>query len=384
MNTIVKDVMKREKERRKALKEELLREREDIAIKVLAEAQEVIEGLKCEYLLDNPSKVEITKGKIIEIQKEIPVERIVKVEIPVEKIVEVKDEKKIAEYERTIESLNKEIEKLKKTIATMQRNQALKNNKKEIKEEVKEEMKIVVEEKKQEQNIFVNRLNVPMKSDYVKMYQTNKCYLIASERNDAITWITTEDLSDEYKKQVEEILIKEHNLMPHRIKTSPVIIDNKDSYMARIYAENNVGNKFSKNDKLSGYVYLNNRFYLYVFTPALGRVHADDFLLKLNGKKSMPSEAIKVQITSAVMKLYEEYTSECNKLIASQSKSNGNSRMQEVRNRRAAQRAMFSNASSIAPKVETVSLDNSISNDKITKSESPIVSQALQEIADMF
>lgn len=414
MNKIVKEVIQNEKARRKALKEELFAEREIIASKILSEAHEVITQLRCTHLLETcTEKIEVPVEKIIKV--EVPVEKIVKVEVPVEKIVEVekivkvKDESEILKYKKTIETLNKQIEVLKNTIAAIQDKQSNSFNKTAIKQETnkvvikQEENKIVSkqEEKKgvekdikKEQGFFVKKLNVRMKSSHVNMYQTNKCYLIASERNDAITWITDEELSDSYKKQVEETLIKDYNLMPDRIKTSPVVIEHKGSYMARVHAENNVGYNFSNKDILSGFVKLDNEFYLYVFTPAYGKVRIDSLSLKVSGSlytfdcKSKEQMLIKERITGMVMKLYEEYVSKCNELIEKDKKTAANSNLNKAFSIREQQRAAFANAmnnkQSINNNFNKVNNVSSVNSLNTVNSNSKITSRALQEAADLF
>lgn len=377
MNTIVKEVLKKEEMMRKNLEAQLLQERETIAMNMLAETNEVVEALGCKHLIatnnTTTTNITINKGRIIE--------KIVKVEVPVVKevikempgpIQVVQDTTEIEKHLDTIAAQKKEIEKLKETIDTMQRNITAKNQ--EQTEEIKIEQPQVATEKK----ATVIKTDVNMKSKHVGLYQTDRCFLIASTRNENITWLSNVVLIDEYKKQIEEKLVNEHGLMKSRVKTSPVIIEKDNAYMARVEAVNINGNHFSTEDKLSGYVRLDKEFYLYTYKPSMGRAYIDSLTLKLVGEFAQPSTDIDAKVQEIIKGLYQEYKAECEKLISTEQQIKTDA--QSVRNaRRAArqqQRAAFN---------KPVLNANTAVNNTIDSTETITVkSKELQKYVDSF
>lgn len=140
-----------------------------------------------------------------------------------------------------------------------------------------------------------------------KLYQTEKCYLIASPTTDEITWLSHETLTDEYKIAVENALVKDYNFMTSRTKLSPIVVNRDNGYMARGSAKNGTA-EFSKKDVLVGYVKLNNKFYLYSYTPIAARAHVDMFDAVLQGaSKTMPIKSIVDKVTAIVIDMYKEY-----------------------------------------------------------------------------
>lgn len=293
----VNELLKKEQQAKDILAN-IGREKEDLAIKKLAELKEILAALDCSYLLETTTiekvverAISINKGKIVEIVKEVnPVNvTINKGKIIPGPIQVVQDMTEIEKHLDTIAAQKKEIEELKKTIAELQavKTQEViettnisdeddymaylasqeesimseinyyEQQEPVVEEQVKEEKKTEKEEKK---NIdapqFVKVSNSKVgKNPNAKLYQTEKCYLIASPTTDEITWLSNEELSDEYKIAVENVLVNEHKFLTNRTKLSPIKINRDNAYMARSSAIKGV-TEFSMEDVLVGYVKL--------------------------------------------------------------------------------------------------------------------------------
>lgn len=319
------------------------REKEELAINKLAELKEILAALACSHLLEAKTieriveKAIIKKGKVVEVVKE---NNPVNITINKGKIVQgpvqvVQDMTEIEKHLDTIAEQKKEIEKLKKTIATMQRNAAKKeisnpseeedymaflasqeesimseiNAYEQIIEEPKEEIVEVKEENKDtDKPQFVTVSNAKVgKNPNAKLYQTEKCYLIASPTTDEITWLSNEELSDAYKIAVENMLVAEHKFLTNRTKLSPVKINRNNGYMARSSAMKGI-TEFSMEDVLVGYVKIDNKFYLYSYCPKYARPNVDSLeaiIAKQN--KTMPNMSIVTKVTAVVIDMYKEY-----------------------------------------------------------------------------
>lgn len=349
----VNELLKKEQQAKDILAN-IGREKEDLAIKKLTEVKEILAALDCSYLLETTTiekvverAISINKGKIVEIVKEVnPVNvTINKGKIIPGPIQVVQDMTEIEKHLNTIAAQKKEIEELKKTIAELQ---AVKTQeviettnisdeddymaflasqeesimselkhyeqqqpvvKEPVKKEVKEEKKTEKEEKK---NIdapqFVEVSNGKVgKNPNAKLYQTEKCYLIASPTTDEITWLSHEKLSDEYKIAVENVLVNEHKFLTNRTKLSPIKINRDNAYMARSSAIKGV-TEFSMEDVLVGYVKLNGKFYLYSYCPKYARPSVDSLEAIIAKKsKTMPEMSIVTKVTAEVIDMYKEY-----------------------------------------------------------------------------
>lgn len=349
----VNELLKKEQQAKDILAN-IGREKEDLAIKKLTKVKEILAALDCSYLLETTTiekvverAISINKGKIVEIVKEVnPVNvTINKGKIIPGPIQVVQDMTEIEKHLDTIAAQKKEIEELKKTIAELQ---AVKTQeviettnisdeddymaflasqeesimselkhyeqqqpvvKEPVKKEVKEEKKTEKEEKK---NIdapqFVEVSNGKVgKNPNAKLYQTEKCYLIASPTTDEITWLSHEKLSDEYKIAVENVLVNEHKFLTNRTKLSPIKINRDNAYMARSSAIKGV-TEFSMEDVLVGYVKLNGKFYLYSYCPKYARPSVDSLEAIIAKKsKTMPEMSIVTKVTAEVIDMYKEY-----------------------------------------------------------------------------
>lgn len=345
----VNELLKKEQQAKDILAN-IGREKEDLAIKKLAELKEILAALDCSYLLETTTiekvverAISINKGKIVEIVKEVnPVNvTINKGKIIPGPIQVVQDMTEIEKHLDTIAAQKKEIEELKKTIAELQavKTQEViettnisdeddymaylasqeesimseinyyEQQEPVVEEQVKEEKKTEKEEKKNvDAPQFVKVSNSKVgKNPNAKLYQTEKCYLIASPTTDEITWLSNEELSDEYKIAVENVLVNEHKFLTNRTKLSPIKINRDNAYMARSSAIKGV-TEFSMEDVLVGYVKLNGKFYLYSYSPKFARPSVDSLdaiIAKQN--KTMPSMSIVTKVTAEVIDMYKEY-----------------------------------------------------------------------------
>lgn len=341
----VKELLKKEQQAKDILAN-IGREKEELAINKLTELKEILAALDCSHLLEAETieriveKAIIKKGKVVEVVKE---NNPVNITINKGKIVQgpvqvVQDMTEIEKHLNTIAEQGKEIERLREKLAEKEAAKItettnvfneddymeflasqeesimseLKHYEQQqpiVKKEVKEEKKT---EKGEKKNIdapqFVEVSNSKIgKNSNAKLYQTEKCYLIASPTTDEITWLSNEELSDAYKIAVENMLVAEHKFLTNRTKLSPVKINRNNGYMARSSAMKGI-TEFSMEDVLVGYVKIDNKFYLYSYCPKYARPNVDSLeaiIAKQN--KTMPNMSIVTKVTAVVIDMYKEY-----------------------------------------------------------------------------
>lgn len=341
----VKELLKKEQQAKDILAN-IGREKEELAINKLTELKEILAALDCSHLLEAETieriveKAIIKKGKVVEVVKE---NNPVNITINKGKIVQgpvqvVQDMTEIEKHLNTIAEQGKEIERLREKLAEKEAAKItettnvfneddymeflasqeesimseLKHYEQQqpiVKKEVKEEKK---SEKGEKKNIdapqFVEVSNSKIgKNPNAKLYQTEKCYLIASPTTDEITWLSNEELSDAYKIAVENMLVAEHKFLTNRTKLSPVKINRNNGYMARSSAMKGI-TEFSMEDVLVGYVKIDNKFYLYSYCPKYARPNVDSLeaiIAKQN--KTMPNMSIVTKVTAVVIDMYKEY-----------------------------------------------------------------------------
>ena len=341
----VKELLKKEQQAKDILAN-IGREKEELAINKLTELKEILAALDCSHLLEAETieriveKAIIKKGKVVEVVKE---NNPVNITINKGKIVQgpvqvVQDMTEIEKHLNTIAEQGKEIERLREKLAEKEAAKItettnvfneddymeflasqeesimseLKHYEQQqpiVKKEVKEEKKT---EKGEKKNIdapqFVEVSNSKIgKNPNAKLYQTEKCYLIASPTTDEITWLSNEELSDAYKIAVENMLVAEHKFLTNRTKLSPVKINRNNGYMARSSAMKGI-TEFSMEDVLVGYVKIDNKFYLYSYCPKYARPNVDSLeaiIAKQN--KTMPNMSIVTKVTAVVIDMYKEY-----------------------------------------------------------------------------
>lgn len=345
----VKELLKKEQQAKDILAN-IGREKEELAINKLTELKEILAALDCSHLLEAETieriveKAIIKKGKVVEVAKE---NNPVNITINKGKIVQgpvqvVQDMTEIEKHLNTIAEQGKEIERLREKLAEKEAAKITETTnvfneddymeflasqeesimselkhyeqqqpvvKEQVKKEVKEEKKT---EKGEKKNIdapqFVEVSNSKVgKNPNAKLYQTEKCYLIASPTTDEITWLSNEELSDAYKIAVENMLVAEHKFLTNRTKLSPVKINRNNGYMARSSAMKGI-TEFSMEDVLVGYVKIDNKFYLYSYCPKYARPNVDSLeaiIAKQN--KTMPNMSIVTKVTAVVIDMYKEY-----------------------------------------------------------------------------
>lgn len=345
----VKELLKKEQQAKDVLAN-IGREKEELAINKLTELKEILAALDCSHLLEAETieriveKAIIKKGKVVEVAKE---NNPVNITINKGKIVPgpvqvVQDMTEIEKHLNTIAEQGKEIERLREKLAEKEAAKITETTnvfneddymeflasqeesimselkhyeqqqpivKEQVKKEVKEEKKT---EKGEKKNIdapqFVEVSNSKVgKNPNAKLYQTEKCYLIASPTTDEITWLSNEELSDAYKIAVENMLVAEHKFLTNRTKLSPVKINRNNGYMARSSAMKGI-TEFSMEDVLVGYVKIDNKFYLYSYCPKYARPNVDSLeaiIAKQN--KTMPNMSIVTKVTAVVIDMYKEY-----------------------------------------------------------------------------
>lgn len=345
----VNELLKKEQQAKDILAN-IGREKEELAINKLTELKEILAALDCSHLLEAETieriveKAIIKKGKVVEVVKE---NNPVNITINKGKIVQgpvqvVQDMAEIEKHLNTIAEQGKEIERLREKLAEKEAAKITETTnvfneddymeflasqeesimselkhyeqqqpivKEQVKKEVKEEKKT---EKGEKKNIdvpqFVEVSNSKVgKNPNAKLYQTEKCYLIASPTTDEITWLSNEELSDAYKIAVENMLVAEHKFLTNRTKLSPVKINRNNGYMARSSAMKGI-TEFSMEDVLVGYVKIDNKFYLYSYCPKYARPNVDSLeaiIAKQN--KTMPNMSIVTKVTAVVIDMYKEY-----------------------------------------------------------------------------
>ena len=345
----VKELLKKEQQAKDILAN-IGREKEELAINKLTELKEILAALDCSHLLEAETieriveKAIIKKGKVVEVVKENnPVNIIInKGKIVQGPVQVVQDMTEIEKHLNTIAEQGKEIERLREKLAEKEAAKITETTnvfneddymeflasqeesimselkhyeqqqpivKEQVKKEVKEEKKT---EKGEKKNIdapqFVEVSNSKVgKNPNAKLYQTEKCYLIASPTTDEITWLSNEELSDAYKIAVENMLVAEHKFLTNRTKLSPVKINRNNGYMARSSAMKGI-TEFSMEDVLVGYVKIDNKFYLYSYCPKYARPNVDSLeaiIAKQN--KTMPNMSIVTKVTAVVIDMYKEY-----------------------------------------------------------------------------
>lgn len=153
------------------------------------------------------------------------------------------------------------------------------------------------------------------KGGNAKLFLTESCYLIASNSAKEITWLSKAPLSDEYKKQVEDMLVKQHNFNESRVAVSPITVQNEKGYMARVRGAEGV-DVYSNNDVYSGYVMNGKEFVLYTYFPNTDTAIVEDLGKKileakgqLKGNTLPKDKKVLVYVNNELREMYREYQS---------------------------------------------------------------------------
>ena len=166
------------------------------------------------------------------------------------------------------------------------------------------------------------------KNSRAKLYQTESCYFIASPYAKEITWLSYNTLTEEYKQQVIDRLVKDFNFNASRVELSPIVIQDSISYMARTHAHLGV-ETYSIDDVYCGYVKKNNDFILYSYFPNTNKMHIESLnkkLLmaegKLSAKNTMPDDKkVLAFVNSKVRNMYKKYKEQTSKILDAQQQS---------------------------------------------------------------
>lgn len=166
------------------------------------------------------------------------------------------------------------------------------------------------------------------KNSKAKLYQTESCYFIASPYAKEITWLSYNTLTEEYKQQVIDRLVKDFNFNASRVELSPIVIQDSISYMARAHAHLGV-ETYSIDDVYCGYVKRNNDFILYSYFPNTDKMHIESLnkkLLmaegKLSAKNTMPDDKkVLAFVNSKVRNMYKKYKEQTSKVLEAQQQS---------------------------------------------------------------
>lgn len=216
-----------------------------------------------------------------------------------------------------------------------------------------------------------------------KIYQTESCYLIASPTTNEITWMSQNELSEEYKKAVEAILIRDYKFSTNRQVLSPVVIDRENAYMARVGA-NQGFEKFSMTDVLSGYVKVSGKFYLYSYVPASGnKVFMESLDKKIvNSAKTMPPKEVRGAINNMVLDMYKEYKALTNSIKEEErakeqeAADKFNANQEAIRKQREIDEAIIA--------ASGINLNNNKKEDNNKAKQTKALSLSLQSLADEF
>lgn len=166
------------------------------------------------------------------------------------------------------------------------------------------------------------------KNSRAKLYQTESCYFIASPYAKEITWLSYNTLTEEYKQQVTDRLVRDFNFNASRVELSPIVIQDSISYMARAHAHLGV-ETYSIDDVYCGYVKKNNDFILYSYFPNTNKMHIESLnkkLLmaegKLSAKNTMPDDKkVLAFVNSKVRNMYKKYKEQTSKILDAQQQS---------------------------------------------------------------
>ena len=153
------------------------------------------------------------------------------------------------------------------------------------------------------------------KGGNAKLFLTESCYLIASNSAKEITWLSKAPLSDEYKKQVEDMLVKQHNFNETRVAVSPITVQNEVGYMARVRGAEGV-DVYSNNDVYSGYVMNGKEFVLYTYFPNTDTAIVEDLGKKileakgqLKGNTLPKDKKVLIYVNKELREMFQEYQS---------------------------------------------------------------------------
>ena len=371
MKELVKGLLKGQEERRAEIEKGFVVERRSLGEKLVAELKEALVELGCEDLLVKGetvvNNIEIKKGKVVEVVKEVEVikevnnnEILVKaieakdryieeletklqdkayiaandgfvvdgVEVSVKVVNELND--KITELEEELAKLEKERNAYKKSSETFQSKYTkVKNERARLQEEIADlkadaiDLTPVVKEKKEVKPVENKEVKATKlvklekykseRRDDVAFYDNGEFYVMASNTCQEITVIhkkITTKVTEDVVNSIQEELVS-MGYRREREVVSPVVVNvdkgNLKGYFARTDARAGIMN-FSKDDFFGGYVVDGSRAYLWSWDgkSELCATYYLDKVIVGDKKKSVTTGTAKM-VSKLVKEMYKEY-----------------------------------------------------------------------------
>lgn len=358
MNNLVKGLLKGQEERRMEIEKGFVVERRSLGEKLAAELSEALIALGCEDMLNTKeavvNKIEIKKGKIVEIKKEVKISD--KNEI---KALKDKMNKDIAKYKKTAATWQSKYNEIKKELE--ETNEAMHNYDEEIKEanlayerleeqlkrmkkanrELRKELsnlqadietdqidihidsvvKEIVnnkEEKTKEMNTKLVKLEKYKneRRDDVAFYNNDKYYVMASDICRDITvipknvmTIVNNDIVNSFQKELAEM---GYRIDRDEVSPAKVYMDNGNvkGYFARTEARDGLL-AFSDDDFFGGYITNSSNSYLWSWDGKsdMCAVYNLDAVIVGNKEKRTASPGTIKMVTKLVKAMYKDYLS---------------------------------------------------------------------------
>ena len=371
MKELVKGLLKGQEERRAEIEKGFVVERRSLGEKLVAELNEALVELGCEDLLVKGetvvNNIEIKKGKVVEVVKEVEVikevnnnEILVKaieakdryiveletklqdkayiaandgfvvdgIEVSVKVVNELND--KITELEEELAKLEKERDAYKKSSETFQSKYTkVKNERARLQEEIADlkadaiDLTPVVKEKKEVKPVENKEVKATKlvklekykseRRDDVAFYDNGEFYVMASNTCQEITVIPkkiTTKVTEDVVNSIQEELVS-MGYRREREVVSPVVVNvdkgNLKGYFARTDARAGIMN-FSKDDFFGGYVVDGSRAYLWSWDgkSELCATYYLDKVIVGDKKKSVTTGTAKM-VSKLVKEMYKEY-----------------------------------------------------------------------------
>ena len=429
MKELVKGLLKGQEERRAEIEKGFVVERRSLGEKLVAELNEALVELGCEDLLVKGetvvNNIEIKKGKVVEVVKEVEVikevnnnEILVKaieakdryieeletklqdkayiaandgfvvdgVEVSVKVVNELND--KITELEEELAKLEKERNAYKKSSESFQSKYTkVKNERARLKEEIADlkadaiDLTPAVEEKKEVEPVENKEVKATKlvklekykseRRDDVAFYDNGEFYVMASNTCQEITVIPkkiTTKVTEDVVNSIQEELVS-MGYRREREVVSPVVVNvdkgNLKGYFARTDARAGIMN-FSKDDFFGGYVVDGSRAYLWSWDgkSELCATYYLDKVIVGDKKKSVTTGTAKM-VSKLVKEMHKEYLKQVDALqLAKQEEiAKNTAAINAVKAAMDAHNAMFEQGVVYSAPVQEVKNETPVSNE---------------------
>ena len=429
MKELVKGLLKGQEERRAEIEKGFVVERRSLGEKLVAELNEALVELGCEDLLVKGetvvNNIEIKKGKVVEVVKEVEVikevnnnEILVKaieakdryieeletklqdkayiaandgfvvdgVEVSVKVVNELND--KITELEEELAKLEKERNAYKKSSESFQSKYTkVKNERARLKEEIADlkadaiDLTPAVEEKKEVEPVENKEVKATKlvklekykseRRDDVAFYDNGEFYVMASNTCQEITVIPkkiTTKVTEDVVNSIQEELVS-MGYRREREVVSPVVVNvdkgNLKGYFARTDARAGIMN-FSKDDFFGGYVVDGSRAYLWSWDgkSELCATYYLDKVIVGDKKKSVTTGTAKM-VSKLVKEMHKEYLKQVDALqLAKQEEiARNTAAINAVKAAMDAHNAMFEQGVVYSAPVQEVKNETPVSNE---------------------